>query len=120
MKRFAKSFSHALNGLSWTFRSERNFRIHLGGMVVATILGIYLQLSLVSWGLVVFAIGFVLTSELFNTALERLGDEIADGSHKLLIKHAKDTSAAAVFISALTALVIGILLLIVPLIRIIF
>jgi diacylglycerol kinase len=117
MKRFGKSLRHAMSGLHLTLKSERNFRIHLLGMALAIIAGLYLKLSMTAWGLVIFSIGFVLMSELFNTALERLGDEIAEGSHKPLIKYSKDIAAAAVFMAALTALIIGILVLIIPLFR---
>ena len=45
------------------------------------------------------------------------GDEIADGEQKQLVKHAKDLSAGAVLVSALTALVIGILFLLIPFVQ---
>jgi diacylglycerol kinase len=82
------------------------------GIVIA--MGLYLKLSTISWGLVILSIGFVMTAELFNTAVERLGDDAANGSQKQMVKNAKNISAAAVLISALTALLIGILLLLIP------
>ena len=114
MKRFFKSLAYALSGIRAAFKSEQSFRIHTIAMVIAVAMGLYLELSLAAWGFVLFSIGFVLVAELFNTAIERLGDEAADGKQKLMIKHAKDASAAAVLISALTALVIGILFLLIP------
>lgn len=120
MRRFFRSFAFALNGIRVAFRSEQSFRIHTLATVVAIALGFYLDLSVTSWGFVIFAIGFVLAAELFNTALERLGDEVADGEQKLLLKHAKDVSAASVLVSALAALVIGVLFLLVPLAQKIF
>jgi len=63
------------------------------------------------------AIGFVLVAELFNTAIERLGDEAANGVQKQLIKRAKDIAAAGVLLSAMTAFILGILFLIIPFIR---
>jgi diacylglycerol kinase (ATP) len=89
-------------------------------MSIAIIIGLYLKLPLQVWGLVIFSIGLVLAAELFNTAIERLGDETANGKQKQLIKKAKDTSAAAVLISALTAFVIGILFLFIPFVQRIF
>lgn len=117
MKRFFRSFVYALAGIRAAFKSEQSFKLHILAAVIAIALGFYLGLSLTAWGFVLFAIGFVLTAELFNTAIERLGDEAAEGKQKLTIKHAKDTSAAAVLVSAVTALVIGILFLLVPLIQ---
>jgi undecaprenol kinase len=117
MKQFFKSMGNALNGLHFTFQTERNFRIHVIFMVLVVLGGIYVGLSVLAWGLLVFAIGIVLVAELFNTALERLGDEIANGKRTTHIRHSKDISAAAVLISAVFALTVGILVLIIPLIR---
>jgi len=117
MKSLIKSLSYALGGLRSALKSERNLRIHIVAMCLSVALGFYLGLSLVEWGFVIFAIGFVLVAELFNTAMERLGDETANGKQKQTIKKAKDTAAAAVLLSAITALVIGVLFLIVPLVE---
>lgn len=117
IRRFLKSLAYALSGIWAAFKSEQSFRIHTIAMVIAVAMGLYLKLSVTAWGFVIFAIGFVLTSELFNTAVERLGDETANGEQKQMVKHAKDISAAAVLISALTALVIGILFLLIPFVQ---
>jgi diacylglycerol kinase len=117
MRRFIKSLGYALTGIRTTFKSEQNFRIQIAAMIMAIILGFYLQISLQTWGFVIFSIGAVLVAELFNTAVEKLGDETANGKQRQRVKNAKDTSAAAVLISALTALAIGILFLIIPLIQ---
>jgi diacylglycerol kinase len=86
-------------------------------MIIAIAIGIYLKLSLAAWGFIVFSIGFVLVAELFNTAIERLCDETANGKQKQLIKNSKDISAAAVLIAALTALIIGVLFLLIPFVQ---
>jgi diacylglycerol kinase len=117
MKRFLKSFAFALAGIRAAFKSEQSFRIHIVATAIAIVMGLYLDLSLTAWGFVIFAIGFVLVAELFNTAIERLGDEAADGQQKQVIKKAKDTAAGAVLISALAAFVIGILFLLIPFVR---
>lgn len=117
MGRFIKSLSYAFSGLCSALKTERNFKIHVIAMFLAIMLGFYLHLSLMEWGFIIFAIGFVLVSELFNTAVERLGDDASNGQHKQVVKKAKDTAAAAVLLSAITALVIGILLLFIPFIK---
>ena len=116
MKRLIKSFGYAFEGIQAAIKTERNFQIHLVAAVLVIILGLYVGLPWAKWCLVAFAIGFVLVSELFNTSIERLSSEVADGKQNPAIKTVKDVSAAAVFFSALTALVIGILVLFIPLI----
>jgi diacylglycerol kinase len=117
MKNLIRSLRYALNGLFSALKTERNLRFHIIAMILAVGLGFYLRLSIVHWGIIILVIGFVLVAELFNTAMERLGDDSANGRQKKLIKQAKDTAAAGVLLSAVTALVIGVMFLIVPFIQ---
>jgi len=117
IKRFFRSFAYALSGIWAAFKAEQSFRLHILAMAAAVAMGLYLKLSLTAWGFVIFATGFVLAAELFNTAIERLGDEASNGEQKQIIKKAKDTAAGAVLISALTAFVIGLLFLLIPFVQ---
>jgi diacylglycerol kinase len=117
MGRLAKSFICAIAGISSTFRSERNFRIHVAALCVALAAGLYLGLAALEWGFVVLSMGLVLAAELFNTAIERLADKEAGGQYDLIVKRAKDASAAAVLLTAATAFAIGTIFLLVPLVR---
>jgi|WetSurMetagenome_2_1015567.scaffolds.fasta_scaffold50355_3 diacylglycerol kinase len=114
---FIKSFACAFRGIWITFKTQRNFKIHVVALCLVVGLGVYLGLSALAWGIVIFALGFVLVSELFNTAIERLGDKAADGKISRTIGNAKDIAAAAVLLSALTALAIGIIFLFIPLVQ---
>jgi diacylglycerol kinase len=117
---FIKGLGCAFRGIYVTYKTERNFKFHTLALLVAIAVGISLGLSVVEWCLVVFAIGFVLVAELLNTALERWCDEAAGGKQSEIIRNAKDISSAAVLVSAITAIVIGILVLLIPLIQRIF
>ena len=114
MKTILKSFGYAVDGIIAALKTERNLRFHLLLSLVAIGLGIYLGLTAVEWSLVIFAIGLVISAELFNTAIERLGDETANGQHNKTVKTAKDAAAGGVLVSAITALAIGIIILVVP------
>ncbi len=111
------SFACACRGLWFAVRTQRNFRIHLIATAVVVALGLMVHLGVMEWGLVIFAIGFVLSAELFNTAVERLGDEISSGTWSQAVKHLKDIAAAAVLISAVMALAVGIIIIFIPLIE---
>ena len=117
MKRFIKSMTYALEGLFSALKTERNLRIHIVAMFTAMALGFCLNLSITEWCIIILVTGFVLVAELFNTAIERLGDEAANGMEKKLIKKAKDIAAAGVLLSSITAFIIGILLLFIPFIQ---
>jgi len=115
-----KSIGYALRGFWAALKKERNLKIHMVFALVAVGVGIYLGMTAVEWGLVIFAIASVLSAELFNTAMEQICDEASGGKHSETVKNCKDISAAAVLVTAVTALVIGIIILVIPLIKKIF
>jgi len=117
MIRFFKNIGYALRGCWCAFKKERSLKIQTAAALLAIIAGCYLHISATTWGFIIMAIGLVFAAELFNTALERLSDQSANGRIKPLIKQAKDIAAGAVLVTALAALAIGILFLIIPLIQ---
>lgn len=117
MKRFFRSFFYALAGLRAAVKTEQSFRLHLAAMVAAVAMGIYDGIPMASWGIVILAIGVVLAAELFNTALERLGDGFSGGAYNEYVKREKDLSAAAVLVTAAAALAVGVIFLLVPFIQ---
>ncbi|WP_343558773.1 diacylglycerol kinase family protein [Sphingobacterium sp.] len=104
-----RSFSYAFNGLKIIWREEHNFRVHLLAAVLAIALSWGLRISPYEWLAIVFSIGFVLVCELLNTALENLADFVCPEKNPN-IKRIKDIAAAAVMLSSLTALLIGLLI----------
>lgn len=104
-----RSFGYAFNGLKIVWREEHNFRVHLLAAVLAIALSWALRISPYEWLAVVFSIGFVLVCELLNTALENLADFVCPEKNPS-IKRIKDIAAAAVMLSSLTALLIGLLI----------
>lgn len=104
-----KSFIYAFNGLKILFRTEHNAWIHSISAIVAIIMGIAFRLSIFEWCFIVIAIGIVFTAEIMNTSIEYLTDFVFPGLDEKA-KKVKDLAAAAVFISSLTSLAIGILI----------
>jgi len=112
-----KSFGCALRGVYLAFWTERNFKIYPVGIIIAVGCGIYVGLPALQWCLVIFAIGFVLAAEMINTAIERLGDEVAGGKLSRFVGEAKDIAAGAVVVACVTAIVIAVIVLFIPLAR---
>jgi diacylglycerol kinase len=102
-----KSFKYAIRGFSGVAITQPNFIIHLLAIGVVFVVGYFMKISLVEWGLVVVAIGLVLMAEIFNTAIEWLGDEISPDYNEK-IKWAKDAAAGGVLVAAGTAILIAI------------
>ncbi len=105
------SFQYAGQGVSYAFRTQRNFRIHLIIGTIALSLSIYYQLSAVACSVISLTIALVLVLELLNTALEAVVDLTVGREFHQLAKIAKDCAAGAVLIAAIAALIIaGVLL----------
>jgi diacylglycerol kinase len=104
------SFGHAFAGLWYAARTQRNMRIHLAVALLATILGLYLRLHPTRWALLALTIGFVIVAELFNTVAEAAMDAATVHYHPL-VKIAKDVAAGAVLLSAMIAVLVGLLVL---------
>lgn len=109
MKRFIKSFSFALAGLKYTFKTQGNFRFHVLAALVVVSLSFYLDISNTEWLIILLCIGLVLFAELLNTAIESLVDLVSPDYHKLA-EIAKDTAAASVLVLAFMSSIIGLII----------
>jgi len=104
-----KSFRFAFNGLKILIKEEHNSRIHLFATMCVLIAGFVFNISALEWIAITFAIGFVFTIEIINSAIENISDFISPEKHHS-IKKIKDLSAAGVLVAALTALVISLII----------
>lgn len=104
-----ESFIYAISGLRETILKERNMKIHLLAAFFAVLLGVIFSLNRIEWGFLFLTICIVLTAEMINTAIERTVDLVTDNYHPLA-KAAKNVAAGAVFLSALIAVVMGIII----------
>ena len=100
------SFKYAFNGLKILVKEEHNFRIHLLATVLVVAFGLYFRLNVTEWMAIIFAIGFVLVSEIVNTVFENLSDIVSPEFNKKIGK-IKDVAAAAVLVAAFVAFAIG-------------
>ena len=109
MEKQTESFKNALNGLYYTFKNERNFRIHLVSAALVYFLAWIYKLSPTEVIVLTLAVFLVFTVELVNTAIEALVDRLAEGEHQHFAKVAKDVAAAAVLVASFGAALIGFL-----------
>ena len=108
-RRHAKSFKYAFEGIFHALLNEANFRIQVVITVIAVTMGIHYKINTTEWGLLALTSGFLLSAELINTAIEEFIDHlIEDESNGAKI--IKDVSAGFVFITAITTLVILLLI----------
>lgn len=104
-----QSFRASVEGLAAALRSERNLRLHMLAAIAAVALGLWLDLARWEWLVLILVIGFVLALELLNTAVEHVLDALIQYHHPK-VKLIKDTMAATVLVSALVAVIIGLMI----------
>lgn len=111
---FLQSLRVAARGVREAIAEERNLRTHLVITAFVVLLGAWLRVSPVEWGLLLLCIGLVLSVELLNTAVEAVVDLTSPEYHELARK-AKDIAAGAVLTVTVLAVLIGLVILLPPL-----
>lgn len=102
-------YNHAFEGLIYTAKTQLNFKIHLLVGIVVLMAGKFLGISRFEWFILLQTIALVIIAELVNTAVESVTDLITiKFSHHA--KVAKDVAAAAVLVSAIYAVIVGLII----------
>ena len=109
LKNLFKSFAAAWRGLKHAFRNEQNFRLQILAAILVLIAAFIFPLKNWEFILVILLLTLVLTMELLNTALEYFTDLLKPRLHHYVLA-IKDIMAAAVFLSSLGALIIGLII----------
>ena len=107
---FIRSVSHAWSGLVYMFLTQRNARLHLVGALAAIALATWLRIDSTRWAILLLTIGAVCAGETINTTVEALVDLLSPEWHERA-KVAKDVSAGAVLLLAVTAVAVGLVVL---------
>jgi diacylglycerol kinase len=103
-----KRFKYAFNGIFHALINEANFRIQVLYTIVVIYAGIYFSISHTDWALIVLSLGFLLSAEMVNTAVENVIDHVThhyDESARII----KDLSAGFVLVTAICTLLVGII-----------
>ena len=109
LKKFFHSFTYPIEGLKYAYRNEQNLAVDVGVSLLVLIAGVIFKLEKTEWLVVILTIGAVISLELINTAIEAVVDMVTEEYHPLA-KVAKDTSAAAVFVIAIVAAIVGLII----------
>ena len=107
--RLLKSYSYAFRGLFKTFREEQNLKIQTFASLIVLFLGIYFSISRIEWAILTLVICLVLTAEITNSAVERITDVLKPRINTY-VKEIKDIMAAAVLLSAIAAVIVGVII----------
>ncbi len=104
-----KSFRNAINGFLIAWREQRNLKIHSLAVVLVTVAGFYFEFTYTDWSLVILAIGLVMGLEVMNSSVEDLVNFVSPEKRKEAGR-IKDLAAGAVLVTAIAALVLGVII----------
>jgi len=97
---------YALKGAIILLKTEASIQVQFTLGLLLTYAGFHYSISKTEWMFQILAIGLVISVEALNTAVEEIADFIHPDFHTK-IGLIKDIAAGAVFIAALTAIIIG-------------
>ncbi|OGC25014.1 hypothetical protein A2291_01700 [candidate division WOR-1 bacterium RIFOXYB2_FULL_42_35] len=110
-RKFIKSFECAKSGVGHAVKTQRNLWIHFFAGLAVLFVATQLQVSLLELAVLVTAIFAVIVIEMVNTSIEELVN-ILSPEHRKEAALAKDVAAASVLLSAVGAVVVGLLILV--------
>lgn len=104
-----RSVAHAVDGLYYALKHERNFRIELVIAIVVLVLVAVFKVK--NWEAIVLILMIlgVLVTELTNTVLERVVDMLKPKIHPYA-RLIKDMMAAVVLLTSIVAVIVGIII----------
>ena len=108
-QRFKKSLKVAISGIWFAIRKEENFRLMFLAALIAIVLSFIFPLNIVERALVFLTITIVLGMELINAQIEKVLNFLQPNLDRR-VKIIKDLSAGAVLITAIGALVVGLII----------
>jgi diacylglycerol kinase len=107
--KYSQKFLNAFRGMYIVFKTTRHFFIHIATALIVIVLGFYFHISNFEWIGLVFAVGFVIISEAFNTAIE-IDIDLTSPEYHPYARDTKDVAAAAVLLSVFVAIIVGLII----------
>ncbi|MFA5095069.1 MAG: diacylglycerol kinase family protein [Candidatus Paceibacterota bacterium] len=101
-------FLNAFRGMYVFYKTSKHFYILIFSTITVVFLGFYLKVSSLEWIALIFSIGFVVVSEIFNTAIE-VDIDLTSPAYHPFARDTKDLAAAAVVFSIFTAAIVGLI-----------
>ncbi|KKR50548.1 MAG: diacylglycerol kinase, diacylglycerol kinase [Microgenomates group bacterium GW2011_GWC1_41_8] len=104
-----KSFTHAIEGIATAFRQHPNFRIHTVTAIVVIMTSFALQITRIEFLIVIFTINLMFIVEMVNTSVEEITNLVTIKWAKQA-KNAKDVAAGMALLTAISSVIVGIVI----------
>jgi diacylglycerol kinase len=106
---WGRKFRDAFRGVKTGVRGQSSFFVHFFAAAVVLAAGVVLRVAFIEWCLLWLCITAVLTSEMFNSAIESMAKAVSDKHHPHL-GNSLDISAGAVLIASIGASIVGLII----------
>ncbi len=104
--KWRRSFRYAYEGIKYALDTQRNMKFHFFAAFAALLAALFFRLPKTEIVFILLAVTLMIVTELINTAIEKAVDLAMPDRHPLA-KIAKDVAAASVLVSAVFAVVVG-------------
>lgn len=105
-----QAMRHAVEGIYDVVSQERNMRYHLLVALLVVVAGFLLRVDRLEWLWLLLAILLVFSAEFLNTVTEAVTDLLSEHHYDISVKKAKDVAAGAVLITAIFAVLVGMII----------
>lgn len=103
------SLSYAIEGVRYVFKKDQNIRIHFFVAILVILASLFFKVNPFEMGILGVMIILVITTEMINSAIEKMTDLITK-EYRLEAKIAKDVSSGMVLVAAFGSIIVGILI----------
>lgn len=104
-----RKFRDAFRGIWVAVSTQTSFWVHLAFIVPVVAAGLWWQIEVWQWCVLVLCMASVLVAEMLNSALERMAKAV-DARFNPLVRDALDMGSAAVLLAAIAAVILGFLI----------
>ena len=109
IKKLGMSFVYAVRGIVYCVRHERNIRIHIVALLYVLYFSTFYNFSKAEYAILILTCALVMSMELINTSIEVVIDKVSP-KFNVFAMMGKDIAAGGVLISAVGAVIVGIVL----------
>ena len=109
IKKLGMSFAYAFRGIAYCVRHERNIRIHIVALLYVLYFSTFYNFSRSEYAVLILTCAVVMAMELINTSIEVVIDKVSP-KFNVFAMVGKDIAAGGVLISAVGAVIVGVVL----------
>ena len=100
---------YSINGIVSYAKEGKSIVIYVACSILEIVFGFLYHINGLEWILIICILGFILSIELINTAIEKVCDLITT-EYNPLVKIAKDCGSAATFVVFIVAIILNIII----------